>query len=112
MTITLLPYCQISEELTTEKNIPPLCGKIIFKNESFDVPGEYSNIFTEYSYCNSFSAKETISDLDSSSTISESTAGCIRFPQRNKIGLNCILVLGEDFDPSSSGIGGVNTIFR
>ena len=109
MTITLLPYCHISEELTTEKNIPPLCGKIIFKNESYVVPGEY--IHTEM-FSILFSAKETISDMDNSSTTPESTVGCIRFPQRNKIGLNCILVLGEDFDPNSSGIGGVNTIFR
>ena len=46
MTITLLPYCHISEELTTEKNIPKLCGKIIFKNESHDVPGKFYTFFS------------------------------------------------------------------
>ena len=40
MVVTLLPYCQVGDDLITDMNTPPLCGKLILQNESFDIPGE------------------------------------------------------------------------
>ena len=39
----------------------------------------------------------------SSSTSLDESSGCIRFAQRNKIGLNCVLVLNETYDSSAKG---------
>lgn len=41
----------------------------------------------------------------SSSTTLDESSGCIRFAQRNKIGLNCVLVLNETYNADAKGTG-------
>ena len=52
MVVTLLPYCQVGDDSISDKNTPPLCGKLILQSESFDIPGETQNASFDKAYMN------------------------------------------------------------